>query len=121
MSYTVLIADDSKFSRRMLKKSFPEGWDINIIEVSNGKEALEKGETEDVDILFLDLTMPELDGFCVLQSLKESDSNCKIIVISADVQLKAIETCKELGALAFVPKPHGKEKLQETLENLGLL
>lgn len=122
MSYSVLIVDDSAFSRRMLKKAFPEQWDVAITEASNGKEALAALESRKFDIMFLDLTMPEIDGFGVLEALKKKvDFSCKIFVVSADIQPKAKQLCKDLGAMAFLPKPLDKEILQTNLRQHGLL
>ena len=122
MPYSILIVDDSAFSRRMLKKAFPEKWEVTITEASNGKEALASLESKKFDIMFLDLTMPELDGFGVLEALKKkTDFSCKIFVVSADIQPKAKQLCKDLGALAFLPKPLDKEILQANLKQHGLL
>ena len=106
----------------MLKKAFPENWDVTITEASNGKEALANLESKKFDIMFLDLTMPELDGFGVLEALKKkTDFSCKIFVVSADIQPKAMQLCKDLGALAFLPKPLDKEILQANLKQYRLL
>lgn len=122
MPYSVLIVDDSAFSRRMLKKAFPEKWEVDITEATNGNEALVALTSRKFDIMFLDLTMPELDGFGVLEVLKNrQDIHCKIFVVTADIQPKAKQLCKELGASAFLPKPLDKEILQKNLKQHGLL
>ncbi len=122
MPYSVLVVDDSAFSRRMLKKVFPDKWDVTVTEASNGKDALVALTSQKFDIMFLDLTMPEIDGFGVLEALKNrSDITCKIFVVTADIQPKAKQLCKELGALAFLPKPLDKETLQKNLKQHGLL
>jgi len=120
--YSVLVVDDSAFSRRMLKKAFPEKWEVTVTEASNGKEALVALTSQKFDIMFLDLTMPEIDGFGVLEALKNrADITCKIFVVTADVQPKAKQLCKEFGAMAFLPKPLDKETLQAHLKQHGLL
>jgi two-component system chemotaxis response regulator CheY len=122
MPYSVLIVDDSAFSRRMLRKIFPEQWQVDITEASNGKEALVALDAKQFDIMFLDLTMPTIDGFGVLEELKKrSYFSCKIFVVSADVQPKAKQLCMDLGALAFLRKPLDAETLMTTLKQHGLL
>ena len=72
--------------------------------------------------MFLDLTMPELDGFGVLEALKNRiDISCKIFVVSADIQPMAKQICRDLGALGFLPKPLDKATLLINLKQHGLL
>ena len=106
----------------MLKRAFPEKWEIDITEASGGKEALVAMEAKKFDIMFLDLTMPEIDGFGVLEALKKrTDISCKIFVVSADIQPHAKQLCMDLGALAFLPKPLDNETLEKNLKQYGLL
>jgi two-component system chemotaxis response regulator CheY len=86
MALNVLIADDSKWSRKRLKASFPEGWDVSITEVGDGAAALESCNTAMPDILFLDLNMPEVDGYGVLRGLQGCDHKPLIFVVTADGQ-----------------------------------
>src|SRR3990167_3543590 len=118
---SLLICDDSNMARKHLVRALPSDWPVTIEQAANGLEAmtiLRLGQTE---VLLLDLTMPEMDGYEVLAALKAEGLSCKVIVVSGDVQAQAVERVMELGALAFVQKPADPDLLKQTLERLGLL
>jgi CheY-like chemotaxis protein len=71
--------------------------------------------------MFLDLTMPNIDGYGVLEVLQAEGLNCIVIVVSADVQPQARERVLAMGAIAFIPKPVNPEGLQEVLRQYGIL
>ena len=119
MSLCVVVADDSALARKQLIKSFPDDWDVEVVEARNGMEALEAFR-DGGDLLFLDLTMPDMDGFQVLATLAEEFSDYRVIVISADVQSQAVERVRELGALDFIGKPASADNLQEVLHRHGI-
>ena len=72
-------------------------------------------------MVFLDLTMPEMDGYGVLQHVFDERLNAMVIVISGDIQPEARERVKKLGAIEFIKKPINKEKLTTVLNDYGLL
>jgi two-component system, chemotaxis family, chemotaxis protein CheY len=121
MSISVLVVDDSPMARKMLIRSLPATWDIEVAQAANGVEAIERYRQGRVDVMFLDLTMPEMDGYQVLETLRREDLNCLVIVVSADVQEAAQERVKALGAIAFVEKPVDAGKVQAVLKEYGLL
>lgn len=120
MATPLLIVDDSAISRKMIKKSLPPGWDVEVSEAANGQEALAAYRAGKADIMFLDLTMPVMDGFQVLETLKKEGLNCFVIVISADIQPKARERVMQLGAMDFIQKPIDNKKLTEVLKKYGI-
>ncbi len=121
MTVSVLVADDSKFARRQLLRTLPEGWDADVRHAKDGQEALDGFRERQPDLLFLDLTMPDVDGFQVLETLSQEFEHYNVIVISADVQPKAVERATELGALAFIKKPVDGEELTNVLGQHGFL
>jgi len=122
MSHSVLICDDSNMARKQVLRSLPEELSTNVTLAKNGLEALDVLNNQDIDIMFLDLTMPELDGVGVLQTLKENNSNdCAIFVISADVQPEMQSKVLDLGAKAFMRKPVQVEVLINNLKQHGFL
>ncbi|EKM04578.1 response regulator [Vibrio cholerae HC-44C1] len=72
-------------------------------------------------MMFLDLTMPEMDGIQVLEHFHRIDAKCLIIVISADIQPLVQQRVRELGALNFLQKPLDPAQLEQTLHEAGLL
>lgn len=121
MAIPLLICDDSNMARRQLVKALPEGWDVSISYASNGLEALAAIRQGKGEMVFLDLTMPELDGFGVLAAIREEDLKSVVIVISGDIQPLARDRVLQLGAIDFIKKPISQEKLRQTLETFGLL
>ncbi|WP_312841848.1 response regulator [Stutzerimonas nitrititolerans] len=118
---SLLICDDSSLARKQLLQALPAGWSVEVSQAATGLEALERIRQGGVEVLLLDLTMPELDGYQVLAQLREERLSCKTIVISADVQDEAVRRVLELGALAFIRKPADPVHLHQTLASLGLL
>lgn len=121
MAIPLLICDDSNMARKQVAKSLPDGWDVDITFATNGREALDAIRSGKGEMVFLDLTMPEVDGYDVLEAIKEHDLKSVVIVISGDIQPMARERVMSLGALDFIKKPVNKDKLFSTLENFGLL
>ena len=120
MAVSVLVVDDSPIARKMLIKALPPDWDIEITQAANGIEALAAYRAGHVDVMFLDLTMPDMDGYQVLETLRKEDLNCLVIVVSADIQEKAQERVMGLGAIAFIKKPVDAQKIEAVLHEYGI-
>lgn len=84
----VAIADDTPDARRLIRRILQSQGDYTIFEATNGKEAIELVKREHPDLLILDLMMPEVDGFSVLDALKSDPETAQIPVI--------VSTAKEL-------------------------
>lgn len=118
-----LVCDDSKIARKMLIKSLKSllGEDIEIVEASNGIEAIQAYSENSPILTFMDLTMPEMNGFDAVKNICEKDKNAKIIVVSADIQEGSMVKAKENGALGFIKKPINEESLKPVLIKLKVL
>ncbi len=112
----ILIADDSFLQRRILGNILKEEGH-ETIEAVNGKDALEKAGTESPDCILLDLLMPEIDGFGVLESMREKGLNIPVIIFSADIQDTTRAKCYELGVVDFINKPIDDEVMREAVRN----
>lgn len=121
MSIPLLICDDSSMARKQVARSLPEDWDVEVTYAANGVEGLEAIRAGHGEMVFLDLNMPEMDGFEVLEQIKAHHLKSVVIVISADIQPESRDRVMKLGALDFVRKPINAEKLREVLEKFGLL
>lgn len=121
MAVSVLVVDDSPIARKMLIKSLPSGWDVQVAQAGGGREALAAYRAGQVDLMFLDLTMPDMDGYQVLETLRKEDLNCLVIVVSADVQPLAQERVLALGAIAFIRKPVDTQKVETVLRQYGMV
>jgi two-component system chemotaxis response regulator CheY len=121
MALPVLICDDSSFARKQMKRALPDGWDIELTFATNGIEGVEAIRQGKGDVVFLDLTMPEMDGYGVLEIIRKEDLPAMVIVVSGDIQPDAQERVKKLGAMAFIKKPIDKAKATEILTEFGIL
>ena len=120
MSTKLLICDDSNMARKQLARSLPDGWDVDISFATNGIEGIEAIKAGKGDVLLLDLNMPEMDGYQVLEAILQQDLPTITIVVSGDIQPEAYKRVTGLGALDFIKKPVNKEKLTEVLRSYGV-
>ncbi|MGF1703924.1 response regulator [Photobacterium makurazakiensis] len=116
----ILICDDSPVVHKTMYKYLSHYAELTLHFAEDGKQAIECIVNINVDVLFLDLTMPIMDGFEVLQHLPINKYQTKVIVLSADVQKEAIERCLDLGASAFLAKPFNQAQLATSLSNIGV-
>lgn len=121
MALKILVVDDNKFPRKMLIKALPEGLDYEVTEASRGQEALDAIAAAQPDLMFLDLTMPDMDGFTVLSRLQDDGIVLNVIVVSADIQERAVQRVMNLGARAFLKKPVSTEEISRVMRELGAL
>ncbi len=120
MTYSVLICDDSGLARKQMARALPESWATTLGFATNGAEAVAWLRSNPVDVMFLDLTMPEMDGYQVLEWLQQEGLEVKVIVVSGDIQPEAHQRVMNLGALEFLQKPVAPEKVLETIERFSL-
>ncbi|PQJ42857.1 response regulator [Vibrio campbellii] len=118
MSFPVLICDDSALARKQMARSLPATLNADVTFAIHGKNALEELAQKEFKLMFLDLTMPEMDGFETLENMKRLGIQTPVVVVSGDIQPKAKERVFALGAKAFIQKPIGKEELKATLKEL---
>ena len=111
MSTPVVICDDSSFARKQMARALPKDWDVDVTFAGNGEEAVIAIKEGKADVLFLDLTMPILDGYGVLEAIRAEDLPTMVIVVSGDIQPEARDRVKSLGALDFIKKPVTTENL----------
>jgi CheY-like chemotaxis protein len=118
-----LVCDDSKMARKMLIKALKAlvGENIEIVEASNGQEAVDLYTQISPGVTFMDLTMPIMSGFEAVKIICEKNKDAKIIVASADIQEGSMSKAKENGALGFIKKPVNEENLKPVLQKLKVL
>lgn len=116
----ILIVDDSPVARRMLRTSIPKDKGYEIFEAGNGQEGIEKFQELKPDVIFMDLTMPVLDGYQATAKIREIDKNAVVIVTTADIQPKSIASVMELGAFTLLKKPAKAESIMEALNKVEM-
>lgn len=115
----ILIVDDERQSIRttqaLLEKNMHE-----VIVARDGREGLEKAKTEILDLIILDVMMPEIDGIKVCRTLKFDFrySKIPIIILSIKGQEDDLKAGKEAGADAYIVKPYNAANLLAKIEEL---
>ena len=102
----VLIVDDEVFNVDYLEQELDD-LDCETISAANGREALEQVAVEAPDLILLDIMMPEMDGFQVLERLKAGETwrDIPVIIISALDDIGSVVKGIEMGAEDYLPKP----------------
>src|SRR5256714_776588 len=113
---SLLVVDDNSMNRIMLSRYITKlGYRATLAE--NGRQALDKLQGEPFDLVLLDVEMPEMDGYQVLEHLKINPRlrGIPVIMISAVEELESVVKCIELGAQDYLPKPFNPVLLRARL------
>ncbi|MCP3941759.1 MAG: response regulator [Desulfobacteraceae bacterium] len=124
MTISILCIDDSRVSRTFIKKGLKTIFNENnltIEEASNAFDALDMCQNKTYDFITLDLTMPDMNGYEFLTTLKKKDIKQKIIVLTGDIQPLAKKTVMELGASGYLGKPFENEPMIKLLKKIGII
>lgn len=115
MGKTILVVDDAAVIRLMLRKILVEGGYEVAGEAATGKEAIRKYNLLKPDLVFMDITMPEMNGLTALKEIKTIDPHARVVICSAMGQKQLIQEAVEAGALSFMVKPFEAEKVLEVV------
>ena len=111
----ILIADDEYLIRWSLSRALSQkGYEVLCVD--DGKKAIESIRTESFSYIITDLVMPELDGWKVLETARQSWPHTRVIVITAHGEERTKEMAKEKGAWAYVEKPFILDKIKDLLK-----
>lgn len=114
---SALLVDDDGYTRNLLG-SILKALECTVDHaVSSGEEAIRKCKKSRVDILFLDIEMPGMNGFETLVKILEDTPDQYVIMISAHSTLDNVRKAIELGAKGFIVKPYTTSKVRDLLEN----
>ncbi|MGB8643737.1 MAG: response regulator [Anaerolineae bacterium] len=112
----ILVVEDEFLNRMVLSTSLRKcGYEVEMAE--DGKQAMEMLAAGPFDVVLLDLLMPEMDGYQVLERMK-ADSvlrNIPVIVISSLDEMESVLRCIEMGATDYMPKPFDSRLLHARL------
>lgn len=122
MGYNLLIVDDSSIIRKSLRKALAMAeFDISqIYEAENGQQALQMLGQEWIDLIFLDINMPVMNGVEFLRELRASDEHkaTPVLIISTEGSKLRYEELERLGIQGILRKPVRPETLTETVNTL---
>ena len=113
----VLVVDDAAFMRMRASKLLTENG-FQVVEASNGIEALEIYKEEKPDVVMLDITMPEMDGLQTLKELKKIDPSAKVSMVTAMGQQSIVMEAIKAGAKDFVVKPFDASRILSSVQKL---
>lgn len=114
-SKNILIADDSSIILNFIEKNI--GDEYNCIKASDGKIAIEKIQNEDIHAIILDLNMPSINGFQVLEYLEENNlfQTIPVIIITGDDTEDTIKKAFKYPILDVLSKPFNEENIKRIL------
>jgi DNA-binding NtrC family response regulator len=115
---SILITDDESSIRLMLRTALEsEGYDV--LEASNGREALEAVTHKAPDLMVLDLNMPVMDGMAVLERMKSlAGHKPRVVILTAYGSVSTAVKATRLGAMDFLEKPITPTDLRQTVRSL---
>lgn len=111
----ILIVDDSSFQRRTIRRALAQPG-YQIVEASNGRQAMQLVSDEAPDCILTDLIMPDMDGLSALKAWQDAGLTTPVIVVTADIQESTRQECIKLGAWAFVNKPIKEDEVRKAVE-----
>ena len=107
----ILIVDDSPISVKIIKSCVPKDMGYELYDAADGQMGVEKYKDIKPDLTFMDLTMPVMTGFQALEEIMKMDTKAMVIILTADVQIKAIAKAHDLGAFSALKKPPSNESV----------
>jgi two-component system sensor histidine kinase/response regulator len=116
----ILLVEDNDFNQIVAKDTL-EGLfkELTIDIANNGKEAVEKVQANDYDIILMDVNMPVMNGYeatCAIRSLPDSKSNTLIMAMTASATKEEVDSCYNCGMDSYIAKPFVPEDLKATIE-----
>jgi two-component system, chemotaxis family, chemotaxis protein CheY len=113
----ILVVDDAAFMRMRCSKLLSDVGH-EVIEASNGAEAVEKFKSTKPDGVLLDITMPKMDGIMTLLEIKKIDPNAQVAMVTAMGQRSMVMSALKAGAKDFIVKPFDGPRVLSTVEKL---
>lgn len=117
MKNTILVVEDEATTRNILQDHLAgAGYDVRV--AADGEEAIHTVRREKIDLVVLDLLMPKVKGFDVLEYIKKDFPSIKVIVLTAYADLRNAMESKRFGADDFIGKPYEYEDILGSIERL---
>lgn len=119
VDYTILAVDDSAPMRQLISFTLRRAG-YKVVEALDGKDAVNKMEESQIDLIISDLNMPNMDGMQLLRYLRSMDSfsSTPVVILTTESQASTIVTAKKMGISGWIVKPFEPGKLTETVMNI---
>ncbi len=120
MAKTILVVDDSATMRRIIELTLCDIPNIDIVQAKDGVEALERLESLAPSVILTDVNMPNMDGFELLETIRNGSEHetTPVIIITTRGDAADVEKGMALGATAYISKPIDGPKLTDTVKAL---
>ena len=109
----IMIAEDTEYNYLLLEAILKE--DYQLVRAVNGIEAVKFHQSENPDIILMDIKMPELDGLQATEKIRETDKSTPIIAVTAYAFDGDIDRAISLGCTDYLTKPVNTKKLKQIL------
>lgn len=117
MAYRTLVVDDSSFQRTVVSDTLDDRFEI-VDTAENGKQAIEKFEELDPDVITMDIVMPEMTGIEALTEIKNRSPETIIVMCTSVEQEEKMRAAAKAGADGYVTKPISEATLHEEFDSL---
>ena len=119
MNPVVMIVDDNDDNRFTLSMRLESCGYSNLVTAEDGRQALDKMRSQPVDLVLLDIMMPELDGYGVLAEMRADVAlrDIPVVMISALEDINSVVRCIELGATDYLTKPFNPVLFKARVDN----
>ncbi|ACB77131.1 response regulator transcription factor [Opitutus terrae] len=111
----ILLVDDEPHIRKYVSLILKQIGALNLVEASNGEEAVAAFEASKPDLVLLDISMPLVDGLETLRRLKAIDPECVVVMLTSIVNRQSIDEALALGAANYIRKDTPKEEIAQAL------
>jgi two-component system chemotaxis response regulator CheY len=111
----ILIVDDARLMRNIIKNNLPDNGPLEIIEAQNGEEAVAMYKDHSPDLVTMDITMENINGLDAAKEILAYDQDAKIIMVTAIGQEKILMECVNIGVSDYIVKPFSKERISSSI------
>lgn len=118
MNGKLLVIDDDRIIREIVSISLEDDW--NVVIAGSGAEGLKLAQSENPDVILLDMMMPGQDGISTLKQLREnpSTSNIPVVFLTAKVQAQEVESYSGMDVIGVLSKPFDPMTLADEVHTL---
>ena len=116
----VMLVDDHEIVRDGLREALTRSGDFEVVaEAADGKAAVEMAQSQQPDVIVMDLFMPVKNGFDACREILEHLPDAKVLVLTVSNEQDAVIQCIAAGATGFLQKTHGRETFLATIRDVA--